>query len=84
MSGTQQGIGAGRGEAKRARPLEGVAWMLASGLSFVCVNAIVHALGTGLPAAQSAFLRFAWGVVFLLPVMARLGREARVSLQVDV
>ena len=52
-----------------ARPLEGVLWMLASGLSFVGVNGIVRYLGTDLPAAQSAFLRFAFGVVFLLPIL---------------
>ena len=51
------------------RPLEGVLWMLASGLSFVGVNGIVRYLGTDLPAAQSAFLRFAFGVVLLLPVL---------------
>jgi drug/metabolite transporter (DMT)-like permease len=51
------------------RPLEGVLWMLASGLSFVGVNGIVRHLGTDLPAAQSAFLRFAFGVLFLLPIL---------------
>lgn len=57
-----------------ARPLEGMAWMLASGLSFVGVNTIVRALGTDLPVAQSAFIRFAFGVVFLLPVLPGLIR----------
>lgn len=51
------------------RALEGVLWMLASGLSFVGVNGIVRYLGTDLPAAQSAFLRFAFGVVFLTPIL---------------
>lgn len=48
--------------------------MVASGLSFVGVNGIVRYLGTDLPAAQSAFLRFAFGVVFLLPVLPKLWR----------
>ena len=56
------------------RPLEGVLWMLASGLSFVGVNGIVRYLGTDLPAAQSAFLRFAFGVIFLLPILPRVIR----------
>ena len=43
--------------------------MLASGLSFVGVNGIVRYLGTDLPAAQSAFLRFGFGVIFLLPIL---------------
>lgn len=50
-------------------PLHGILWMLASGLSFVAVTGIVRALGTEIPAAQSAFIRFAWGVVFLLPTL---------------
>lgn len=61
--------------ATEQRPLEGVAWMVASGLSFVGVNTIVRALGTELPAAQSAFIRFAFGVLFLLPVMPGLWRR---------
>lgn len=48
-------------------PLMGVLWMLASGLSFVGVTGVVRSLGTDIPAAQSAFIRFAWGAVFLLP-----------------
>lgn len=50
-------------------PLHGILWMLGSGLSFVGVTGIVRALGTDIPAAQSAFIRFAWGVVFLLPTL---------------
>ena len=48
--------------------------MLATGLCFVAVNGIVRHLGTELPAAQSAFVRFAWGVVFLLPMLLPLVR----------
>jgi drug/metabolite transporter (DMT)-like permease len=54
-------------------PMAGIAWMLVSGLCFVAVTGIVRHLGTDLPAAQSAFLRFAFGVVFLLPAMLRMG-----------
>lgn len=57
------------------RPLEGVLWMLASGLSFVGVNGIVRALGTDLPSSQSAFIRFAFGVLFLLPVLPGIWRQ---------
>ncbi len=57
------------------RPLQGVLWMLASGLSFVGVTGIVRYLGTDLPAAQSAFLRFAFGVLFLLPALAGVFRQ---------
>ncbi|MDP1575625.1 MAG: EamA family transporter, partial [Cypionkella sp.] len=48
--------------------------MVLSGLSFVGVNGIVRYLGTDLPAAQSAFLRFAFGVLLLAPVLPGLAR----------
>jgi len=49
--------------------------MLAAGLSFVCMTAVVRHLGTDLPAAQTAFLRFGWGVLILLPTMLPLLRD---------
>ena len=51
------------------RPLEGALWMMGAGLSFVGVNGIVRYLGTELPAAQSAFIRFGFGLMFLLPAL---------------
>lgn len=54
------------------RPVEGVLWMLATGLCFVAVTGIVRYLGTDLPAAQSAFIRFGWSVAFLLPSLAAI------------
>jgi drug/metabolite transporter (DMT)-like permease len=53
----------------QGRPVAGIVWMLGSGLCFVAVTGIVRHLGTELPAAQSAFLRFAFGVVFLAPAI---------------
>ncbi len=57
-----------------ARPVAGVLWMLATGLCFVAVTAIVRYLGTDLPAAQAAFLRFGFGVLFLLPTLVGVVR----------
>ncbi|WP_372837950.1 DMT family transporter [Phaeovulum sp.] len=51
------------------RPVAGVLWMLATGLNFVAVTGIVRYLGTDLPAAQSAFIRFAFGLAFLAPTL---------------
>jgi len=51
------------------RPVEGVLWMLATTVAFVGVNGIVRHLGTDLPAAQSAFIRFAFGLMFLAPAI---------------
>lgn len=49
--------------------------MVASGLAFVGVNSIVRALGTDLPAAQSAFIRYAFGFLFFLPMLPGLVRQ---------
>lgn len=54
--------------------LKGVLWMLASGIGFIGVNGIVRALGTDLPAAQSAFIRYAFGVLFFLPAVMAVVR----------
>lgn len=62
------------------RPVAGIAWMLATGLCFVAVTAIVKHAAQDIPAAQAAFLRYVLGLVFLLPMLgelrrARLGRR---------
>ncbi|MDF1620254.1 DMT family transporter [Pseudothioclava nitratireducens] len=56
------------------RPLLGIAWMLGTTLCFTAVNVIVHYLGTSLPAAQSSFVRFLWGVLFVLPALWHLAQ----------
>ncbi len=56
------------------RPVEGALWMLTCGLSFVGLTGIVRHIGTDLPAAQQAFLRFGFGVVILLPQLRRMLR----------
>ena len=62
----------------RDRPLAGVGWMLVTGALFVGVTAIVKALGSDVPAAQAAFLRYATGLVFLLPMLGAV-RAARMT-----
>jgi len=57
------------------RPLVGVLWMLASGLCFVGVTATVKYMGDALPASQAAFIRYALGLVFVLPFLGLLLRE---------
>lgn len=65
---------------KSSRPLVGVMWMLLTGLNFVAVTGIVKYVGSNVPAAQAAFLRYVLGLVFLLPMIrpiiaARLTRR---------
>lgn len=51
------------------RPLTGILWMVLTGLMFVAVTAIVKHVGSDIPAAQAAFLRYALGLVFILPMI---------------
>lgn len=53
-------------------PLAGIGYMLAAGLCFVVLTAVVKHLGSAIPAAQSAFLRYVLGLVFVLPVLKTL------------
>jgi drug/metabolite transporter (DMT)-like permease len=65
-------VGGMSSSAPANRPLAGALWMLAAGLCFVGVNAGVKHVGPDIPAAQSAFVRYALGLVFLLPVLPAL------------
>lgn len=57
------------------RDLIGIGWMLATGLCFVAVNGIVRGLEGALPAPQAAFIRFLFGLVFLLPFLGPALRQ---------
>ncbi|GLQ27274.1 peptide ABC transporter permease [Sulfitobacter pacificus] len=46
--------------------------MLVTGVFFIMVTALVKYMGPRLPAAEAAFLRYAMGLVFLLPVLGTL------------
>lgn len=60
------------------RPALGVCWMVLTGLLFVTVTAVVKHGAQDLPAAQSAFLRYAIGLLFLFPLIRPI-REAKLS-----
>ncbi len=69
-----------RPPAAAVQPLAGMIWMIVTGLCFVAVSATVKMVGTEIPAGQSAFLRYALGLVFLIPMVpavraARLDRK---------
>jgi drug/metabolite transporter (DMT)-like permease len=49
-------------------------WMLVTGLLFVGMTAVVKHVGSEVPAAQSAFLRFAMGLPFAVPMLWPLWR----------
>ncbi len=54
------------------RPVAGILWMIVTGFCFVMVTALVKTLGGRIPAAESAFLRYLLGLVFLLPAWRTL------------
>lgn len=49
-------------------------WMIVTGFCFVGVTALVKSIGDAIPAAQSAFLRYILGLVFLIPIAGRLAQ----------
>ncbi|MEX0338303.1 MAG: DMT family transporter [Arenibacterium sp.] len=55
-----------------SRPLIGIFWMVVTGLCFVAVTALVKFMGPGMPAQQSAFIRYLLGLVFLLPLLRKM------------
>ncbi len=52
--------------------LQGVAWMVLTGILFVFVTGIVRYLGSDMPAIEAAFIRYVIGLVLITPVLFRL------------
>jgi len=52
--------------------VRGICWMITSTAMFVAVTGIIRYLGSDLPAAQSAFIRYAFGFLIMLPILWRL------------
>lgn len=63
-----------------SRPLAGILWMLAAGVCFVGMTALVKIMGGAMHPTQAAFLRYLLGMVFVVPairplIQARLTRR---------
>jgi drug/metabolite transporter (DMT)-like permease len=58
--------------SKPQAPIQGVLWMIVTGILFVCVTALVKVNGTRIPAVESAFLRYALGIVLLFPMVSQV------------
>jgi drug/metabolite transporter (DMT)-like permease len=56
----------------RGRYLWGIWWMLLTGLLFVAVTGVVRHLGTDMNPMQAAFIRYAFGIVLITPVLLRM------------
>ncbi len=56
------------------QPGWGIFWMVVTGILFVGVTALVKTIGTRLPAAEAAFLRYALGLILLVPALPMMLR----------
>jgi drug/metabolite transporter (DMT)-like permease len=61
-----------------SRHRAGIFWMFVTGLCFVAVTALVKHMGSSVPPAEAAFLRYILGLVFLLPMLKDV-REANLT-----
>ena len=59
-------------DVKVSPPIVGVFWMIVTGALFVAVTAVVKYLGTAIPAVEAAFLRYALGIVLLVPMLTQV------------
>ncbi len=64
--------------AAQLKPVVGIFWMFMTGICFVAVTAIVKVMGSRVPPAEAAFLRYVMGLVFLVPMLPSL-METRLS-----
>lgn len=55
-----------------SRPVVGIFWMLVTGFCFIMVTALVKTMGPRLPSGEAAFLRYAMGLVLLVPTFGAL------------
>lgn len=64
----------------------GIFWMFLTGVLFVCVTGIVRYIGSDIPAAEAAFLRYVAGLIMILPFVRReLGKGiTRATLKIFV
>jgi len=54
------------------RTLVGIGWMLVTTVLFACVTCIVRYLGSDIPAVEAAFIRYAIGLLLILPAFRPL------------
>jgi drug/metabolite transporter (DMT)-like permease len=68
--------GPDRAAERRAATLRGMAWMVAGGLLLVSMNALMKRMTSELSPLQAQFLRYAFGLAAMLPLLARDGLAA--------
>ena len=61
---------------KSNKTLQGILWMVVTGWLFVFVTGLVRYLGSDLPAAEAAFIRYAFGLILVLPALFKVFRSS--------
>jgi drug/metabolite transporter (DMT)-like permease len=73
----QRYAAAARHRAERLHPsIRGLLWAVASGLLFVLLNTVMRGLSLALSPFQTQFLRYAFGLLVMLPFILRSGVAA--------
>ena len=62
----------------------GIGWMLLSGIMFIGVTGIVRYLGDEMHPIQAAFIRYAFGIVLVVPVILRVGLYGLLSTRIHL
>ncbi len=62
-------------KTEQNRTLEGIGWMVLTGFMFACVTGVVRHLGSDMPAIEAAFIRYAIGLLLILPLVIRTLRK---------
>ena len=62
--------------------VKGIGWMLLSGIMFIGVTGIVRYLGGEMHPIQAAFIRYALGIVLVVPVILRVGLYELLSARI--
>ena len=62
--------------------VKGIGWMLLSGIMFIGVTGVVRYLGGEMHPIQAAFIRYAFGIVLVVPVILRVGLYELLSARI--
>ena len=62
--------------------VKGIGWMLLSGFMFIGVTGVVRYLGGVMHPIQAAFIRYAFGIVLVVPVILRVGLYELLSARI--
>jgi drug/metabolite transporter (DMT)-like permease len=68
-------LGASGVKAGPSQTMQGIGWMVLTGMMFACVTGIVRYLGSDMPAIEAAFIRYAIGLAMVSPVLIKVFRK---------